>query len=97
MSGHRKPGYARHRTDLTASVLTQYAQAQGVGVELLGGTVDAVWWLGDVVRLVDYKSGRKAPITASQGKLLARGCPLHFVVTVSDVDLIVADMRRERR
>lgn len=89
-----KPASARHRTDATAKALTAEAKRLGVDVELLGGAVDAVWWLGATVRLVDYKSpgGELQP---SQAKLIARGCPLRFVSTPEQAAALVAEMKRE--
>lgn len=91
-----KPSYARHRTDTTAKALTAEAKRLGVDVEPLGGTLDAVLFLGRVTRLVDFKTpgGELQP---SQAKLVARGCPVHFVSTVDQLAVLVADMKREAR
>ena len=72
MSGHRKPAFARHRSDTGSQALVDYARAMGVEYEPLGGPIDGIlWWRGHV-RLVDFKAGKKAPLTPRQGKLLAR-------------------------
>ena len=91
-----KPSYARHRADTTSKALTAEAKRLGVDVELLGGTVDAVLFLGRVTRLVDFKSP-KGELQPSQAKLIARGCPVHFVSTVDQLAALVADMKREAR
>ena len=44
------------------------------------GFVDGVAWKGDTVRLFDAK-GPKTKLTASQAKLVARGCPIVFLET----------------
>ncbi len=90
-----RPSYAKRRVDTTAKELTAYARSLGLGVEPLGGTVDVVAWYGPVLRLIDFKTPGKAALTDSQGKLLARGCPIHFVSTTGQLDLIAAEMKRE--
>jgi len=77
-----------------AKALSAEAVRLGVGMEPLGGTVDAVLFLGRVVRLVDFKSpgGELQP---SQAKLIARGCPVTFVSTVDQLAALVAEMKRE--
>lgn len=81
------------RVDTTQRDLTAYLRERGIGVELLGGTVDAVVWLGRHVRLVDFKSlgGELQP---SQAKLLAKGCPVEFVSTPQQCDVLIAEMRK---
>lgn len=82
------------RVDTTQRDLTLYMRdTLGLGVELLGGTIDAVVWLGSCVRLVDFKSlgGELQP---SQSKLVARGCPVLFVSTTRQADILAAEMRK---
>lgn len=93
----RRPAYAKKRVDATAKELTAYARSLGLGVEPLGGAIDAVAWYGPVTRLIDFKTPGKAALTASQGKLLARGCPISFVSTTDQLDLLAHDMKREAR
>ena len=89
-----KPSYARHRPDTTAKALAAEAKRLGVDVEHLGGTIDAILFLGRVVRLVEWKSAG-GDLQPSQAKLIARGCPIYFVSTVEQTQALVADMRRE--
>ena len=89
-----KPATARHRTDGTAKALAAYAKTLGVGVEDLGGTIDAAFYLGDVVRLVDWKSPG-ASLTDAQAKAVAKGVPVKFARTPEQVEAIVAGMKRE--
>jgi len=89
-----KPAYARHRADTTSKALTAEAKRLGVDVEPLGGTIDAVLFLGRVTRLVDWKTPG-GELQASQAKLVARGCPVTFVSTVDQLRLLVSDMKRE--
>lgn len=42
------------------------------------GLTDAICWKGDTVRLVEIKS-KTGRLTAGQSKLVARGCPIHFL------------------
>lgn len=90
-----KPSHYRHRADTTSKALTAYARSLGLGVEMLGGSVDCVIWYGGIVRLVDWKTPNKAALTEGQGKLLARGCPISFVSTTEQIDLLAHDMKRE--
>lgn len=90
----RKPVTARHKSDTTAKALAAHAESLGVSVETLGGTIDAALWLGHVVRLVDWKSTHGA-LTPSQAKLVAKGCPVAFIATPAQLELLVAGMRRE--
>ena len=89
----RKPASARHRVDSTAKALEAEAKRLGVGVVPLGGTIDAALFLGRVVVLVDWK-GPTTGLTEGQGRLLAKGAPIHFVSTVPQLELLVAEMRR---
>lgn len=88
-----KPASARHRVDQTAKALEAEAKRLGVGVVPLGGTVDVALFLGRVVVLVDWKSSATG-LTEGQGRLLAKGAPIHFVSTVPQLELLVAEMRR---
>lgn len=90
-----RAAYANRRIDLSAKALEVEAKRLGVDCAPLGGAVDAIWWLGHVLRAVDYKTPGKAALTESQGRLLARGCPIHFVSTPDQVAALVADMKRE--
>lgn len=90
----RKPAHARHRVDTTSKALTAEAKRLGVDVEPLGGTVDALLFIGRVIRLVEWKS-ESGTLQPSQIKLVARGCPVHFVSSVEQLHLLVKDMRRE--
>lgn len=92
-----RPGYANRRVDSTAKALMAYARSLGLGVEPLGGAIDCVAWYGPVVRLIDWKTEGKAALTESQGKLLARGCPISFISTTEQIDLLAHDMKREAR
>jgi hypothetical protein len=87
--------YAGRKVDASAKALEAHAKALGVDCAPLGGAVDAIWWLGRVLRAVDYKSPGKAALTESQGKLIARGLPLNFVSTPQQVEALVSDMKRE--
>jgi len=89
-----RPAHSRHRVDGTAKILEAAAKALGVGVVPLGGTIDCALHLGHVVRLVDWK-GPQTGLTEGQGRLLAKGAPIHFVSTVPQLELLVGDMRRE--
>lgn len=89
-----RPPYASRRVDATAKALTAEAKRLGVDVEPLGGAIDAVLFLGRVVRLVEWKS-RGGDLQPSQAKLLARGCPITFVSTPEQLAALVAEMRRE--
>jgi hypothetical protein len=90
-----RPVYAARRVDTASKLLVKAARQLGVDVEPSGGAVDAFLWLGSVVRLVDWKSPGKADLTPSQAKLIARGCPLHFVSTVEQLQALIAGMKRE--
>jgi len=89
-----RPVYAGKRVDATAKALTAYARSIGLGVEPLGGTIDAAVWFGPVVRLVDWKSP-DGDLQPSQTKLIARGAPLVFISTTSQLDMLAAAMKRE--
>lgn len=89
-----KPSFARHRTDTTAKALQSEAKRLGVEYADLGGAVDGILWLGQVVRLIDFK-GASGELTPSQSKLVARGLPICFVSTVQQLEALVFDMRRE--
>ena len=90
----RKPAGAGRRVDAGSKALTALARKSGVEVEPINGSIDAIWWLGTVVRLVDYKGTHDA-ITSKQGSLIARGCPLRFVSSSDQVLALVAEMKRE--
>lgn len=81
------------RVDDTQKALTVYLRDRGIGVELLGGTVDAVVWLGRHVRLVDFKSPG-GDLQASQAKLVAKNCPIDFITTPQQCDVLIAEMRK---
>jgi hypothetical protein len=89
-----KPSYARHRTDTTAKALQSEAKRLGVDYVDLGGTIDGCLVLGSVVRLIDFKS-KAGELTPSQSKLVARGVPVKFVSTVSQLEALVSEMKRE--
>lgn len=89
-----RPTYANRRIDTAAKPLIAAARGLGVEYENLGGAIDGMLWLGPVVRLVDWKTPGKAALTEGQGKLLARGCPIHFVSTVAQLQALVAEMHR---
>lgn len=89
-----KPATARHRTDGTAKALTAYAKTLGVGVVELGGAIDVALYLGEVVRLVDFKSDG-GTLTDSQAKLVAQGVPVKFAREPWQLDALVAAMKRE--
>lgn len=93
MSGHRKPAFARHRSDRGSSAWVDYLEAAGVSYAHLGGPIDGVAWVGDCVALVDFKASDKAPLTKGQGKLLARGCPIHFVWNEATARHVVAKLK----
>lgn len=94
MSGHRKPAYSRHRVDSTAKALTAEAKRLGVGVVELGGTIDAAFYLGRSVWLVDFKSPN-GQLEPSQAKLVAQGVPLYFISSVEQLTAFVAHLKRE--
>ena len=89
-----KPSYARHRTDTTAKALEAEAKRLGVRCAPLGGVCDAIWWVGPISVLIDYKTPNTS-LTASQSKLVANGCPLVFVSDVEQVRAIVGRMKRQ--
>ena len=89
-----KPASARHRTDTTSRALMAEAQRLGVSIAPLGGAVDAICWIGNVARLVDFKTPGKT-ITDSQARLVANGCPLFFISTVDQMQALVAGMKKE--
>ncbi len=89
-----RPSYAKRRVDTTAKELTAYARSLGLGVEPLGGTIDAAVWYGPVTRLVDWKSP-DGDLQPSQTKLIARGAPIVFISTTEQVDMLAAAMKRE--
>ena len=60
----------------------------------LGCTVDCALFYGHVVRLCDWKTPGAAALTEGQGRLIAAGAPIHFVSTVPQLELLVADMKR---
>lgn len=93
MSGHRKPAWARHRTDRGSALWIDYLRQCGVSYATLGGPIDGVAWLDDRVCLVDFKSSDKAPLTVGQGKLLARGCPVWFVWDERSARAVVERLR----
>jgi hypothetical protein len=86
--------YAGRKVDATAKTLTAHAKALGLGVVNVGGVVDAVLWYRHVTRVIDWKSEGEG-LTESQGKLLVAGCPIHFVATAAQLELVAADMKRE--
>lgn len=88
----RKPPYAGRKVDTTAKALTAHAKTLGLGVVPLGGAIDAVVWYRHVVRLVDWKTPGEG-LTESQGRLLVAGCPINFVATTEQLELLAADMR----
>ena len=89
-----RPVYARRRVDSTAKELTAYARSLGLGVEPLGGTVDAVAIYGRVVKLIEWKS-KGGELQPSQAKLVAKGVPLYFISTTEQVDALAAEMKAE--
>lgn len=90
----RKPSHARHRADTSAKPLIAYARSLGVEYVDVGHPFDGLLFLGPVVRAIDWKTPGKAALTEGQGKLIARGFPLAFVSTPSQLDLVVAEMKR---
>lgn len=52
------------------------------------GFCDFVAWKGDQVRLIDAKS-RRGGLTEAQAKLVARGCPIHFLRTAAEAARLV--------
>lgn len=97
MSGHKKPAHARHRSDRGASAWVDYLRAAGVSYAHLGGAIDGVAWFGDRIALIDFKSSDKAPLTAGQGKLLAAGCPIHFVYSEATARLVATKLKARPR
>jgi tRNA A58 N-methylase Trm61 len=89
-----KPSYARHRTDSTAKAMEAEAKRLGVRCAPLGGVCDAIWWLGTVSRLIDYKTPNTS-LTEAQSRLVANGCPLVFVSDVEQVRVVVDAMKRD--
>lgn len=89
-----KPASARHRTDTGSAVLIELLKAHGIDYEPLGGAIDGVAWFRGQCRLIDFKANGKAPYTPKQGKLLARLCPIFFIWESSQIELLVAEMRR---
>jgi len=89
-----RPVYAGKKVDTTSKALTAEAKRLGVEVAPLGGAIDLLVWLGPVVRLVETKSPGGG-LTDSQAKLVARGCPIHFVTTAEQMGALVAGMKRE--
>lgn len=90
-----KPAHARHRTDQGSADLVELVRALGAEFEPLGGPLDGVVWVGAALALVDFKHGEKAPLTPRQGKLLARGCPIHFLRSEAEVRLLVALLKHD--
>lgn len=94
--GHgRRPAYARQRVDASAKELMAYARSLGLEVEPLGGAIDVLIWFGRAVAVADFKTPGKAALTPSQGRLIARGCPVFFLSTTSQIDLLADDLKRE--
>ncbi len=89
-----RPPYAARKVDTTAKALAAEAKRLGIDMAPMGGAVDFIAWLGPVVRIIDAKSPGGA-LTDSQAKLVARGCPIHFITTVEQLQALVAGMRRE--
>lgn len=82
-----------NRVDATAKELTAYAKSIGLEFDPIGGKLDGFLWLGKQVRLVDFKSPG-GTLTEAQGKLLARGCPVVFISTPTQLDALKAEMLR---
>jgi hypothetical protein len=90
----RKPAHARHRTDTGSAHLVELIRALGAEYEPLGGPLDGAMWVGDQVALVDFKATEKAPLTPRQGRLVARGMPIHFLWEIGHVNLLVQRLKR---
>lgn len=82
-----------NRVDNTAKELIAYAKSIGLEFDPIGGKLDGFIWLGQHVRLVDFKSPGGS-LTEAQAKLLARGCPVRFVSTPAQLDALKAELLR---
>lgn len=83
--------YTVHRTDNGSKALIAYAQSIGLEFDPIGGKLDGFVWLGRQVRLVDFKS-KGGELTPAQSRLIARGAPIHFISSPSQLDALKAEM-----
>lgn len=82
-----------NRIDATAKDLIAYAKSIGLDFDPIGGKLDGFIWLGQHVRLVDFKSPGGS-LTEAQAKLLARGAPIRFISTPTQLDALKAELLR---
>lgn len=88
-----KPATYRHRTDTGSALLIDLLRACGVRYEPLGGAVDGIAWYRGQLRLIDFKRDAKAPVTATQERLKAKDCPIHFIWNEDQVKALAAEMK----
>lgn len=83
------------RIDTAAKPLIAAAKSLGLGYQHVGGTFDGLLFLGEIVRVVDWKTPGKESLTPGQMKMVAKGCRIAFISTVPQLQLLAAEMRRD--
>lgn len=84
-----------NRVDNTSKALVKHARSlPGVQYLPLNGDLDGVLKVGNVQRLLDWKTPG-ATLTDKQAKLVAAGWEIAFVSTPEQLEALVATMRKQ--
>ena len=83
--------YRVNRTDNGAKELIQYAKSLGFDYEPMGGSVDGILAWGQTAIVIDWKS-KGGTLTPSQQRMVARGFPLRFLSSTSQIDALRAEL-----
>jgi hypothetical protein len=83
--------WATHRTDEGSKALIAYAESLGFVHENIGGTIDSLLALGQIVVAVDWKA-KGGTLTDKQSKLVARGFPVRFISTPDQLVALKAEV-----
>lgn len=86
--------YRINRVDTGSKELIAYAKSIGFDYEHLGGAVDGYVWIGRAVAIVDWKKPKGGALTPAQSKLVARGCPIHFISKPDQLDQLKQEITR---
>lgn len=83
--------YRVNRPDRGSKELIAYAESLGFQYEHLGGAIDGALAWGSHAVLVEWKS-KGGTLTPSQQRLVARGFPVRFIQTPSQLDALRAEL-----
>ena len=85
------------RIDATAKNLIAAAKHLGLGYVSVNGVFDGLLFLGEAIRVVDFKTPGAATLTEGQGRLLAQGLRVVFLSTIPQLELLAAEMKRDAK